>query len=516
VTIADLNLQLNINYPEVYDLNLSLYSPLGTFLPLVWWNANVFGANFENTTFDDQAAIPIGAGRAPYRGSYRPDGALSAVNGEGVVGTWELHIDAYPFSELFNSAGSPPGRSPSIRRAARTRPRCCQRRHVNTRRHTGDSCRPGQRYGPNNDPLTVTGVTQGTKGSVVINANNTVTYTPNANVNGTDTFQYTINDVQGGSDTATVTVTINPVNDAPAGANKTVITPVNTAYTFAAANFGFSDPNDSPANAFLAVRITTCPPSAASPWAARPSPPGSPSARPTSTSAGSSSPRRPPAGPYASFTFQVRDDGGVANGGTDLDPTPNTITIHVTAGNTPPVAVNDSYSTNEDTTLSIASPGVLANDSDLDGNPITAVLVSGPSHGTLTLNANGSFSYTPAANYNGSDTFTYKANDGRRTATSPRSHHRHAVNDPRWRATTYSTNEGDADDHRARRARQRQRRGRQPDHGRAGERTSARHADAERQRLLHLHAGRELQRRRQLHLRQGQATAPPTATSASP
>jgi len=55
---------------------------------------------------------------------------------------------------------------------------------------------------------------------------------------------------------------------------------------------------------------------------------------------------------------------------------------------------------------------VLGNDSDIDSPSLTAVLVAGPSHGTLTLNANGSFTYTPSANYNGSDSFTYKANDG--------------------------------------------------------------------------------------------------------
>ncbi len=80
--------------------------------------------------------------------------------------------------------------------------------------------------------------------------------------------------------------------------------------------------------------------------------------------------------------------------------------------NTPPVAANDSYTTDEDTALTVAAPGVLSNDSDAENAALTAALVSGPSHGTLTLNADGSFAYTPASNYNGSDTFTYKANDG--------------------------------------------------------------------------------------------------------
>ena len=55
---------------------------------------------------------------------------------------------------------------------------------------------------------------------------------------------------------------------------------------------------------------------------------------------------------------------------------------------------------------------MLANDTDADGDALTAILVTGPAHGTLALNADGSFIYTPAANYNGADSFTYKASDG--------------------------------------------------------------------------------------------------------
>ncbi|MBC7128925.1 MAG: tandem-95 repeat protein, partial [Thermoplasmatales archaeon] len=80
--------------------------------------------------------------------------------------------------------------------------------------------------------------------------------------------------------------------------------------------------------------------------------------------------------------------------------------------NSPPVANNDYYSTNEDTQLVVNAPGVLGNDSDIDGDTLTAILVSSPSHGSLTFNSNGSFTYTPDANYHGTDSFTYKANDG--------------------------------------------------------------------------------------------------------
>ncbi len=112
-----------------------------------------------------------------------------------------------------------------------------------------------------------------------------------------------------------------------------------------------------------------------------------------------------------SFTYKVYDGslsssvatvnltiGGSAGGGTT---TP-----------TAPVAGVDSYSVSEDATLTVPAAGVLANDTDANNDPLTAVLVAGPSHGTLSLAANGSFVYTPVANYSGTDSFTYKASDG--------------------------------------------------------------------------------------------------------
>jgi uncharacterized repeat protein (TIGR03803 family)/VCBS repeat-containing protein len=80
--------------------------------------------------------------------------------------------------------------------------------------------------------------------------------------------------------------------------------------------------------------------------------------------------------------------------------------------NDPPAAAGDSYSTAADTALTVAVPGVLANDTDAEGNVLSARLVTAPSHGRLTLSANGAFTYTPAAAYKGPDSFTYKANDG--------------------------------------------------------------------------------------------------------
>jgi hypothetical protein len=89
----------------------------------------------------------------------------------------------------------------------------------------------------------------------------------------------------------------------------------------------------------------------------------------------------------------------------------------IVSGNQPPVAVDDGYAIAEDTPLVIdALAGVLANDSDAELDPLQALLVTDVTDGTLTLNADGSFDYTPDFDFSGIDSFTYRANDG---STSP-------------------------------------------------------------------------------------------------
>ena len=106
-----------------------------------------------------------------------------------------------------------------------------------------------------------------------------------------------------------------------------------------------------------------------------------------------------------SFSFKAND--GTADSALAV------VRITVTPVNDPPVAANDAYSTPEDTALVITAPGVLANDSDVvEGSPLTAILVTGPVHGTLALAATGAFTYTPFPSVSGPDSFTYRANDG--------------------------------------------------------------------------------------------------------
>ena len=268
-------------------------------------------------------------------------------------------------------------------------------------------------------------VTLGQSISVADINSNLLTFTPaaNANGNGYGNFTFQVQDnggtANGGVDLDqspnTITLNVTPVNDAPAGTDKSVTTPLNAAYIFAASDFGFTDLNDNPANALLAVKITTLPAA------------GTLTDNNVAVTAGQFvtaadiaanklvfTPAANASGNnYGNFTFQVQDNGGTANGGVDLDQSPNTMTVNVAPStNHAPVAADDSYTTVLNTALVVAAAGVLANDTDADSNPLTGILVSSAGHGTVTLNPNGSFTYTPAANYSGSDSFTYKANDG--------------------------------------------------------------------------------------------------------
>ncbi len=104
-----------------------------------------------------------------------------------------------------------------------------------------------------------------------------------------------------------------------------------------------------------------------------------------------------------SFTYIISDRrGGTATA---------TVTVNVTPVNDAPVAVDDTFSTQQDVTLTVDAPGVLENDSDVDGDTLTAVLLAGPISGSLTLNSNGSFTYTPTTEYTDTVTFTYKVID---------------------------------------------------------------------------------------------------------
>lgn len=206
------------------------------------------------------------------------------------------------------------------------------------------------------------------------------------------------------------------VDQPPVGSDRTVTTLEDTAYTFSAADFGFTDPGDSPPNALAAVKIGKLP--LAGVLADNGSPVIAGQYVPVADIAGGRLQFTPfpnqNGTAYARFGFQVQDNGGTANAGVDLDPSPKTITINVTAANDAPVASDDNFNTSLGATLTIAAPGVLANDFEVDGDALTATIIAAPAaaQGAVTLNSDGSFTFVPATGYSGSASFTYRVSDG--------------------------------------------------------------------------------------------------------
>ena len=263
---------------------------------------------------------------------------------------------------------------------------------------------------PENDSVLVTVAGDGTKGvTTIVGGGTDVSYDPNPNATGSDSFTYTISDGNGGTDTATATVQISSVNDPPSGTDKTIATTEDTAYVFTGSDFGFTDPNDTPPNAAVSVRIASLPAvgtltvsgSAVSVGAA-----------PTfqQINAGflvfTPAPNTSAAG-YASFTFQVRDNGGGAN----LDPTPNTITIDVGGDNDAPTAVNDPTNPIVEDITTTLHPR--ANDTDPEGDALTITAKTNGLKGTVTIvNGGADVTYDPNLNATGTDSFTYTISDG--------------------------------------------------------------------------------------------------------
>jgi VCBS repeat-containing protein len=241
------------------------------------------------------------------------------------------------------------------------------------------------------DPLTAVLASGPAHGTLTLNPDGSFTYTPGANFAGTDVFTYKANDGTTDSNMATVSITVasGAGNHAPVAVNDAYSTLMNKALFVPAPGVLVND-TDADGDALTAIQL-----SGPTHGTLELNLDGSFTYTPDAHFTGSDS-----------FTYK-------ANDGSDDSNTANvSITVVASTGNHAPVAVHDSYSTPANTALVVAAPGVLANDTDADGDPLTAVLASGPAHGSLALNADGSFTYTPNSNFSGTDTFTYKANDG--------------------------------------------------------------------------------------------------------
>jgi VCBS repeat-containing protein len=243
----------------------------------------------------------------------------------------------------------------------------------------------------NNDTLTaVLDSGPSNASSFTLNGDGTFSYTPNADYNGTDSFTYHANDGSLDSNSATVTITVNSVNDAPVATDDpSYSTDEDTPLTASSSVLT----NDSDADNDTLTAVLDSGPSNALSFTLNSD--GTFSYTPNADYNGTDS-----------FTYHANDGA--------LDSGSATVTITINAVNDAPTASNDSLSMTQDTTANIsAANGLLTDAADVDSGSLTAVLVTGPSHAlSFNLNSDGSFSYQPQSGYTGTDSFTWKANDG--------------------------------------------------------------------------------------------------------
>lgn len=209
-----------------------------------------------------------------------------------------------------------------------------------------------------------------------INATSSIlTYTPTTNYNGNDNFTFKVNDGEDDSAPGEVSISIKPVNDAPAAAKQSVTTEeeVATEITLKGSDIdGDSltfEVTDKPSNGTISGKSPTF------------------TYRPNKDYSGTDS-----------FKFVANDD--------EFDSKPETVSVQITGINDPPVAESQSVSTNEDSTVSI-----LLNGSDADKDTLSYIITKQPAHGRLS-GSKSQRTYRPDANYDGKDFFSFKVNDG--------------------------------------------------------------------------------------------------------
>ena len=232
------------------------------------------------------------------------------------------------------------------------------------------------------DPLTVTIDTQGTNGLASVNSDGTITYTHDGSETTSDSYTYTISEGNGGSDSGVVFITVTPVNDAPVANDDSATTMEGGSIT--------TDVLLNDMDAEMATLTVT---------GATPGNNGFTSVNSdgtiTYTHDGSET-------TSDSYSYTISD----GNGGSDS----GVVSITVTPVNDAPVAYDDSATTSEDTAVTVA---VSANDTDVDGLvvPTSAAVLNSPSNGSLVNNGDGTITYTPNPNFNGTDTFSYTIAD---------------------------------------------------------------------------------------------------------
>ena len=229
---------------------------------------------------------------------------------------------------------------------------------------------------PDGDTLTVTETTTPADGTVIVNNDGTVSYTPDPGFSGTDTFDYTVTD---GIATDTATVTVAVANAAPVADDDTAATGTNTPVDINVLD-GDTDSNGDTLTPVIADQPTN--------GAAEVNDDGTVTYTPADGFKG-----------VDSFTYRASDG----------DLTSNLATVTITVANAAPVAVDDAASTGTNTSVGV---DVLENDSDPNGDTLTPVIGDQPTNGTAQVNDDGTITYIPERGYRGVDSFTYRATDG--------------------------------------------------------------------------------------------------------
>nr|MBP7213503.1 ExeM/NucH family extracellular endonuclease [Anaerolineaceae bacterium] len=227
------------------------------------------------------------------------------------------------------------------------------------------------------DTLTYSIVAQPTHGSLSLVSGNKFTYTPNANYFGGDSFTFKANDTKADSNIATVSITVLPVNDAPVAEDQNVSTDKNTSLEI---TLVASDIDGDSLTYSIRQNVSH----------------GS-----LSVVDGNKVTYTPNANFSGMDSFTFRANDGSLNSNTA------TVVIMVNSTNVAPVAQAQTVETDEDLAKEIT---LVATDGD--GDTLTYAIVDEPLHGSLSLLSGNKLTYTPDENYNGPDSFTFKANDG--------------------------------------------------------------------------------------------------------
>ncbi len=377
VVISDVNVGLVTTHASRGQLKVTLKAPGDATATTIVNTASDSYDNYDLVVDDaSTSAINDGSndtvGTAFYDRTAGPstNGSLDAFNGKSALGTWTMFICdntsgttgtvnrvKIDFIGTANNNHAPVANAQAVTTAEDT--------PVSITLTGSDA---------DSDPLTFSVTSAPSHGALSGTAPN-LTYTPAANYNGADSFQFVVNDGKVNSPAATVSLTINAVNDAPLANAQAVTTNEDTSLAITLTG---SDVDGNP----LTFALTSSPAYG-------------------TLSGTAPSLTYTPDGNYSgsdSFTFKVND-------GT-IDSAAVTVSITVNPVNDAPVANSQEVTTPEDTPTAITLTG-----SDIDNGSLTFSITAAPSHGTLSGSA-PNLSYTPAPNYNGPDSFQFVTNDG--------------------------------------------------------------------------------------------------------